>query len=74
MSNKLLKRAIDRLEQFTKKEVEKLVRLQIAEADMLDAILEESPIGHLLLKNKIIRSDRIGYYEWSNNKLHSNAL
>ena len=55
MSNKLLKRAIDRLEQFPKKEVEKLVRLQIAEADMLDAILEESPIGHLLLKNKIIR-------------------
>ena len=55
MSNKLLKRAIDRLDQFPKKEVEKLVRMQIAEADMLDAILEESPIGHLLIKDKIIR-------------------
>ena len=41
MSNKLLKRALDRLDQFPKKEVEKLVRMQIAEADMLDAILEE---------------------------------
>ena len=55
MSNKLLKRALDRLDQFPKKEVEKLVRMQIAEADMLDAILEESPIGHLLIKDKIIR-------------------
>ena len=55
MSNRLLKRALNRIDQVPKKEVEKLVRMQIAEADMLDAILEESPVGHLLVRNGVIR-------------------
>ena len=54
MSNKLLKRAIDRLDQFPKKEVEKLVRAKDgAEADQLikDAkLLEEAGCFALVLE------------------------
>lgn len=59
MSNRLLKKALNRIGSLENKELDRLIQKQIAEADMLSALLESGRYGHCVLS-------RDGYIKYAN--------
>ena len=59
MSNRLLKKVLSRIGSLENKELERLIYKQIAEADMLSALLENGRTGHCILS-------RDGYIKYAN--------
>ncbi len=49
MSNRLLKRAMNHIDQLPRSEFENLIWRQIAEADMLSVILDSGKVGHCVI-------------------------
>lgn len=49
MSNRMLKKAMNRIGEFHNKELEELIKKQIAEADMFEAILDGARTGHCVV-------------------------
>ena len=55
MSNRLLKKAVSKIDSMPEKEIKRLIALQMRESEMLEALLESGKTGHCVLSDDIIR-------------------
>ena len=54
MSNRLLKKAVSKIDSMPEKEIKRLITLQMTETEMLEALLEKGKVGHCVLEGDII--------------------
>ena len=54
MSNRLLRKAVSKIDSMPEKEIKRLIALQMRETDMLEALLENGKVGHCVLDGDII--------------------
>ena len=51
MSNRLLKKAVSKIDSMPEKEIKRLIALQMRESEMLEALLESGKTGGILCKS-----------------------